>query len=75
MEKMEGKSKKFYENINNYTSYSIMKDLMKDWTEINKNIIIQMRQNIVETYRYMKNEYKNFAPFAERVKDKKENLF
>jgi hypothetical protein len=73
--KMEGKSKKFYENVNTYTSYSIMKDLMKDWTEMNKKIIIQMRQNIVETFRYMKNEYKNFDPFAERVKEKKDAFF
>ena len=73
--KMETKSKKFYENSNTYTSYSIMKELMKDWTEMNKKIIIQTRQNIVETFRYMKNEYINFKPFAERVKEKKDVFF
>ena len=73
--KMEGKSKKFYENNNTYTSYSIMKELMKDWTEMNKRQIIQMSQNIVESFRYMKNEYANFKPFSERVKEKKDAFF
>ncbi len=73
--KMEGKSKKFYESHYTHTSYTIMKELMKDWTEMNKKQIIQMSQNIVESFRYIKNEYKNFKPFAERVKDKKDAFF
>ena len=73
--KMEGKSKKFYESHYTHTSYTIMKELMKDWTEMNKKQIIQMSQNIVESFRYIKNEYKNFKPFAERVKDKKDTFF
>ena len=73
--KIEGKSKKFYENSNTYNSYTIMKELMKDWTEMNKKQIVQMSQNIVETFRYIKNEYANFKPFAERVKDKKDTFF
>ena len=48
---------------------------MKDWTEMNKKQIIQMSQNIVETFRYIKNEYANFKPFSERVKDKKDAFF
>ena len=73
--KIEGKSKKFYENTNTYKSYSIMKDIMKDWTEMNKKQIIQMNENLVEVFRYIKNEYINFKPFIERVKDKKEIFF
>ena len=73
--KLEGKSKKFYESSNTFTSYSIMKEIMKDWTEINKRQIIQMSQNIVETFRYIKNEYAAFKPFSQRVKDKKEEFF
>ena len=73
--KMEGKSKKFYEHNNTYISYTIMKELMKDWTEMNKKQIIQMTQNIVESFRYMKNEYANFKPFSERVKEKKDAFF
>ena len=73
--KIEAKSKKFYENSNTYTSYAIMKELMKDWTEMNKKQIIQMSENIVETFRHIKNEYANFKPFADRVKDKKDSFF
>jgi hypothetical protein len=73
--KIEGRSKKFYENNNTYKSYSIMKDIMKDWTEMNKKQIIQMNENLVEVFRYIKNEYINFKPFIERVKDKKEIFF
>ena len=73
--KIEAKSKKFYENSNTYKSYSIMKDLMKDWTEMNKKQIIQMTENIVKNFRYIKNEYINFKPFFERVKEKKEIFF
>ena len=73
--KLEGKSKKFYESSNTFTSYSIMKDIMKDWAEMNKKQIIQMSQNIVETFRYIKNEYKAFKPFSERVKNKKDEFF
>ena len=73
--KMEAKSKKFFESSYSHISYTIMKELMKDWTEMNKKQIVQMSQNIVESFRYMKNEYKNFKPFAERVKEKKEAFF
>ena len=73
--KIEGKSKKFFENRNTYASYNIMKDVMKDWTELNKRQIIQMTQKIVEDFRYIKNEYANFKPFAERVKEKKDLFF
>ena len=31
-----------------------------------------MRQNIVESFRYIKNEFSNFKPFAERIKEKKD---
>ena len=73
--KIEGKSRKFYESSYTYTSYNIMKELMKDWTEMNKKQIVQMSQNIVESFRYIKNEYSNFKPFFERVKEKKDNFF
>ena len=73
--KIEGKSRKFYESNYTYTSYNIMKELMKDWTEMNKKQIVQMSQNIVESFRYIKNEYSNFKPFFERVKEKKDNFF
>ena len=73
--KIEGRSRKYFENRNTYTSYSIMKDVMKDWTELNKRQIIQMTQNIVENFRYIKNEYANFKPFADRVKEKKDLFF
>ena len=73
--KIEGRSRKYFENRNTYTSYSIMKDVMKDWTELNKRQIIQMTQNIVENFRYIKNEYSNFKPFADRVKEKKDLFF
>ena len=73
--KMEGKSKKFYEHNYTFTSYTIMKELMKDWKEMNKKQIIQMTQNIVESFRYMKNEYADFKPFSERVKGKKDEFF
>ena len=73
--KIEGKSRKFYESNYTYTSYNIMKELMKDWTEMNKKQIVQMSQNIVESFRYIKNEYSNFKPFFERVKEKKDIFF
>ena len=73
--KLEGKSKKFYENNNTYTSYTIMKELMKDWTEMNKKQIIQMTENIVENFRYMQNEYAGFKDFSDRVKEKKDLFF
>jgi hypothetical protein len=73
--KMEGKSKKYYDSSYTYTSYTIMKELMKDWIEMNKKQMIQISQNIVESFRYIKNEYKNFKPFAERVKEKKDAFF
>ena len=70
--KIEGRSHKFYENKNTTTSYQIMKELMKNWTEMNKKQVIQMRQNLVESFRYFKNEYSNFKPFAERINEKKD---
>jgi len=70
--KIEAKSIKFYESKNTSTSYQIMKELMKNWTEMNKKQVIQMRQNIIESFRYIKNEYSNFKPFAERVNEKKD---
>lgn len=73
--KLEGRSKKFYENKNTYISYEIMREIMKDWTEMNKKLVIQMSQNIVENFRYIKNEYANFKPFGERVSEKKDIFF
>ena len=73
--KFEAKSKKFYENSSLFTSYKIMKDYMKDWAEMNKRQIFEMSENIIENFRYMKNEYINFRPFAERVNEKKELFF
>ena len=70
--KIEGRSSKFYESKNTTTSYQIMKELMKNWTEMHKKQVIQMRQNIVESFRYFKNEYSNFKPFAERINEKKD---
>jgi len=70
--KIEAKSSKFYESKYTSTSYQIMKELMKNWTEMNKKQVIQMRQNIVESFRYIKNEYSNFKPFAERINEKKD---
>ena len=70
--KIETKSGKFYESKNTTTSYQIMKELMKNWTEMNKKQVVQMRQNIVESFRYIKNEFSNFKPFAERVNEKKD---
>ena len=73
--KFEAKSKKFYESSKIYTSYQIMKDYMKDWAEMNKRQIFEISENIIENLRYMKNEYANFRPFAERVNEKKELFF
>ena len=73
--KFEAKSKKFYESNNIFNSYKIMKEYMKDWAEMNKRQIKEMSENIIENFRYMKNEYENFKPFAERVKEKKEIFF
>ena len=73
--KLESKSKLFYENNNTYTSYQIMKEVTKDWTEMNKRLIVEMSQNIVESFRYIKNEYSDFKPFAKRVKEKKDLFF
>ena len=73
--KFEGKSKKFYENSNIHTSYKIMRDYMKDWAEMNKRQIKEMSENFIENLRYMKNEYTNFKPFAERVNEKKDLFF
>ena len=73
--KLESKSKLFYENNNTYTSYQIMKEVTKDWTEMNKRLIVEMSQNIVESFRYIKNEYSGFKPFAKRVKEKKDVFF
>ena len=73
--KFEGKSKKFYENNNIHTSYKIMKDFMKDWAEMNKRQIKEISEIFIENLRYMKNEYINFKPFAERVNEKKELFF
>ena len=72
--KLEAKSKQFYESNKAFTSYQIMKEIIKDWTEMNKKQIIQMSENIIESYRYIKNEYSNFKPFAQRVNEKK-NIF
>ena len=73
--KIEFKSKKFYEHSNIVNSYKYMKEYMKDWAEMNKRQIVEFSENIVENLRYMKNEYSNFKPFAERVKEKKELFF
>jgi hypothetical protein len=73
--KLESKSKLFFENNNTYTSYQIMKEVTKDWTEMNKRLIVEMSQNIVESFRYIKNEYSDFKPFAKRVKEKKDIFF
>ena len=73
--KFEAKSKKFYESNNIFNSYKIMKEYMKDWAEMNKRQIKEMSENIIENFRYMKNEYENFKPFAERVKEKKEIFY
>ena len=73
--KFEAKSKKFYESSNIYTPYKILKDYMKDWAEMNKRQIFEISENIIENFRYMKNEYINFRPFAERVNEKKELFF
>ena len=73
--KFENKSKKFYEGGNISNSYKIMKDYMKDWAEMNKRQIFEISENIIENFRYMKNEYINFRPFSERVNEKKEMFF
>ena len=73
--KFEAKSKKFYESSKIYTSYQIMKDYMKDWAEMNKRQIVEISESIIENFRYMKNEYAKFRPFAERVNEKKETFF
>ena len=73
--KIEAKSKKFYESSNITNSYKFMKEYMKDWAEMNKRQIVEFSENIIENLRYMKNEYSNFIPFAERVKEKKELFF
>jgi hypothetical protein len=73
--KFENKSKKFYEGGNISNSYKIMKDYMKDWAEMNKRQIVEINENIIENFRYMKNEYSNFKPFSERVNEKKELFF
>jgi hypothetical protein len=73
--KFENKSKKFYEGGNISNSYKIMKDYMKDWAEMNKRQIFEISENIIENFRYMKNEYSNFKPFSERVNEKKELFF
>ena len=73
--KYEAKSKKFYESSDIFISYKIMKDYMKDWAEMNKRQIFEISENIIENFRYMKNEYINFRPFAERVNEKKEMFF
>ena len=52
-----------------------MKDYMKDWAEMNKRQIVEINENIIENFRYMKNEYSNFKPFSERVNEKKELFF
>ena len=72
--KLEGKSKQFYESSNTYTSYKIMKEIMKDWVEMNKRQIIEINLNIIESFRYIKNEYSSFKIFSERINDKK-NIF
>ena len=74
-QKFEQKSKKYYEPSNAYKSYSIMKGLMKDWGEMNKKQITQIKYNIVENFRYIKNEYANFQQLEERVLEKKEKFF
>jgi len=73
--KYEAKSKKFYESSDIFISYKIMKEYMKDWAEMNKRQIFEISENIIENFRYMKNEYINFRPFAERVNEKKEMFF
>ena len=73
--KFEAKSKKFYESSKIFTSYQIMKDYMKDWAEMNTRQIVEISESIIENFRYMKNEYANFRPFAERVNEKKEAFF
>ena len=73
--KFEAKSKKFYESTSIHISYRIMKDYMKDWAEMNRRQIIEFSENIIENFRYMKNEYINFRPFSERVKEKREIFF
>ena len=73
--KFEAKSKKFYESSKIFTSYQIMKDYMKDWAEMNKRQIVEISESIIENFRYMKNEYAKFRPFAERVNEKKETFF
>jgi hypothetical protein len=73
--KIEAGSKKFYESNNISNSYKFMKEYMKDWAEMNKRQIIEFKENIIENFRYIKNEYSNFKPFAERVNEKKEIFF
>jgi len=73
--KIEAGSKKFYESNNISNSYKFMKEYMKDWAEMNKRQIIEFKENIIENFRYIKNEYTNFKPFAERVNEKKEIFF
>ena len=73
--KLEINSKKFDDNKNTITSYNIMKDIMKNWSDVNNKKVIQMKENIIEFFRYIKNEYNNFIPFSKRVNEKKKIFF
>ena len=71
---LEANSRKYYESNLTYTTYEIMKKMIRDWVEMSQKHIIIMKRNLIEYFRYKKNEFREVSDFCEKI-DKKRGKF
>ena len=69
--KMENNSRKYFESNFTFTSYEIMKKMTRDWVDMNQKHIIIMKRNLIEYFRYTKNEFREVSEFYDIIETKR----
>ena len=65
------KSIKYFDSHNTSETFNIMSKFMEDWSNIQKNQIKIMNENIREYFRYVKNEFNGLKEMSIKVKNSK----
>ena len=65
------KSTKYFESVATFESYNIMSKLMNNWAELQEKEIILLNNNVIEYFRFIKNEFHSLKDLSLKVDENK----